>query len=91
VRQKGDLLEELLEEVRVRNPEMVREVRGAGLIRGIDLVGPAAPIVTRARELGLLTVPAGSQVIRLLPPLTVTDDEIRRAVAILEEAIGDTT
>jgi predicted acetylornithine/succinylornithine family transaminase len=91
VRQKGDLLGELLEALRVRHPETVREVRGAGLIRGIDLVGPAAPIITRARELGLLTVSAGTQVIRLLPPLTVSDADIRRAVAILEEAIGEAT
>jgi acetylornithine/succinyldiaminopimelate/putrescine aminotransferase len=91
VRQKGDLLGELLEALRVRHPESVREVRGAGLIRGIDLVGPAAPIVTRARELGLLAVSAGTQVIRLLPPLTVSDDDIRRAVTILEEAIGEAT
>jgi predicted acetylornithine/succinylornithine family transaminase len=90
VRRKGELLSQLLEELRVRYPEAIREVRGAGLIRGIELATPAAPVVTRARELGLLTVPAGAQVVRLLPPLTVSEDEIRRAVAILEEAIGAT-
>jgi len=91
VSRMGGLLEELLEDLRLRHPEAILDVRGAGLIRGIELVGPAGPIVTRARELGLLTVPAGNQVIRLLPPLTVLDEEIRRAVTLLEEAIGDGT
>jgi len=88
VRKKGDHLAALLEELRREKPEMVREVRGAGLIRGVELVEPVGPIVARARDLGLLTVPAGTQVIRLLPPLTVSDEEIRRAVGLLTAAIG---
>jgi acetylornithine/succinyldiaminopimelate/putrescine aminotransferase len=87
VSRKGALLASLLEELRTKHPDTIREVRGAGLIRGVELAEGAAPVVAKARELGLLTVPAGTQVIRLLPPLTVTDDEIRRAVGLLGEAL----
>jgi len=84
---KGELLGSLLEGVKEARPTVVREVRGRGLIRGIELVEPAAETVTRVREAGLLTVPAGAHVIRLLPPLTATDAEIRKAVEILEAGL----
>ena len=87
VARKGELLGSLLEKVRASRPAVVREVRGKGLIRGIELVEAAADTVTRVREAGLLTVPAGTHVIRFLPPLTVSDAEIRRAVEILEAGL----
>jgi acetylornithine/N-succinyldiaminopimelate aminotransferase len=50
-------------------------------------VSPAA-LVERARDAGLLVVPAADNVVRLLPPLTVTDDEIAEGVARLDTALG---
>jgi acetylornithine/succinyldiaminopimelate/putrescine aminotransferase len=88
VTRKGAYLRTLLEGLSARWPEKVREVRGRGLILGIELVEPAAPLVAGARERGLLTVPAGSHVIRFLPPLTVSDAEIERAVEIFAECLG---
>jgi len=84
---KGELLGSMLEGVKNARPTVVREVRGRGLIRGIELVEPAADTVARVREAGLLTVPAGAHVIRFLPPLTATDAEIRKAVEILEAGL----
>lgn len=66
----------------------VEEVRGLGLLQGVVLGGEAAPVVARCRESGLLVVSAGPRVVRLVPPLVVTEDEIRSAVAILEEALS---
>jgi acetylornithine/succinyldiaminopimelate/putrescine aminotransferase len=65
----------------------VVEVRGRGLIQGVVLDGPASTAVARARELGLLVVTAGPQVVRLLPPLNVTEAELDEGVALLEEAL----
>jgi predicted acetylornithine/succinylornithine family transaminase len=86
VRRKGTLLADLLGALALRNPG-IRAVRGAGMLWGIEVDG-AAGIVSRALESGLLLCSAGADVVRLLPPLVIGDDELRRGVAILEEAIG---
>lgn len=86
VRAKGTLLADLLGALALRNPG-IRAVRGAGMLWGIEVDG-AAGIVSRALESGLLLCSAGADVVRLLPPLTIGDDELRRGVALLEEAIG---
>lgn len=66
----------------------VRDVRGAGLMWGIELEDAAAPVVARALEAGLLILTAGDRVVRLLPPLTITGDELDSGLSILREAIG---
>jgi acetylornithine aminotransferase len=57
---------------------------------GIQLNQESAPIISELRSNGLLTLPAGPDVIRLLPPLTVTADEIDEAIAIIEKTIKHT-
>jgi len=66
----------------------VRAVRGVGLMWGVDVLAPAAEVVARAREAGLLVCTAGEHTVRLVPPLTITHDELARGVALLEEAVG---
>ena len=85
VRRKGTLMADLLGAMALSRPG-IRAVRGAGLIWGIE-VDDAAGIVARAMEAGLLLVSAGPDVVRLLPPLVIGDDELRRGIAVLEEAI----
>lgn len=85
VRRKGTLLADLLGALALRRPN-IRAVRGGGLIWGIE-VDDAAGIVSRALDAGLLLVSAGTDVVRLLPPLVIGDDELRRGIAVLEEAI----
>jgi acetylornithine/succinyldiaminopimelate/putrescine aminotransferase len=55
---------------------------------GIELTEPAAPYVAQARERHLLVVTAGPTVLRLVPPLVISDQELARGVAILEEVLG---
>jgi predicted acetylornithine/succinylornithine family transaminase len=62
----------------------VRAVRGVGYMWGIDVIEPAAGVVTRAREAGLLLLTAGEYTLRILPPLVTTRDELRRGVELLE-------
>ena len=83
VLRKGALLTARLE----RLPNVV-EVRGTGLLLGIELDRTVKEIQTHALERGLVVCAAGERVLRLTPPLTVTDDEIEQALAILEEVFS---
>ncbi len=87
VRRKGEWLGVRLGRLAALRPR-VREVRGRGLLWGLELSGPAAPFVAAARERGLLVLTAGQQVIRLIPPLVITMADLERGVAILEEVLA---
>lgn len=87
VRAKGEWLGGRLGELAGRHAR-VREVRGRGLMWGIELDVPAAPVVNAALERGLLLTSAGPEVLRLLPPLTIGRRELERGLAILEEVLG---
>ncbi|MBW3533783.1 MAG: acetylornithine transaminase [Gemmatimonadetes bacterium] len=87
VRRRGARLEDALRRVAERRPDVVTEVRGMGLMWGVELTAPAGDVVARARESGLLLASAGPQVVRLLPPLNVPGALIERAVSLLEEAL----
>jgi acetylornithine/N-succinyldiaminopimelate aminotransferase len=65
-------------------PGVFAEVRGAGMILGLRCVVPSNDIIARLQEQGLLTVGAGENVIRLLPPLIIDERHIDEAVAILD-------
>ncbi len=87
VRAKGEWLGRRLSGL-AAHTSRVRDVRGKGLMWGVELHEPAAPFVTAARERGLLVATAGSQVIRLVPPLVITLAELERGVAILETVLA---
>jgi predicted acetylornithine/succinylornithine family transaminase len=71
-----------------RSGGLVVEVRGAGLIAGLDLNVDAAPVIQAALERGLLINRTAGTVVRLLPPYIVTEREIDEAMPILEDAIA---
>ncbi len=87
VRGKGEWLASRLAELAARRAR-VGEARGRGLMWGLELREPAAPFVAAARERGLLVATAGPDVIRLVPPLVITREELERGVAILEEVLA---
>ena len=66
----------------------VNEVRGRGLLLAGALDREAAPIVDACRELGLIVLTAGPDVLRLLPPLVVTESEVDEALRVLAEALA---
>jgi acetylornithine/N-succinyldiaminopimelate aminotransferase len=68
-----------VEELVSKYPTVFRQVRGAGLLVGLQCIPPVREVLTRLHENRLLCVPAGNNVLRLLPPLTVTDAEIDEA------------
>lgn len=65
----------------------IRQVRGAGFMWGIDVMGTAAHVVSEALANGLLVLTAGEYTIRLLPPLVATKEELARGLQILEEVL----
>jgi len=87
VRAKGELLGARLQSLSTRS-RRVKEARGRGLIWGLELNEVAAPIVAAARERHLLVLTAGPTVIRIVPPLTVTREDLERGATILAEVLA---
>ena len=69
-------------------PKKVLEVRGRGFLVGVQMASDSGPTLAALRGHGLLTAPAGVNVIRLLPPLVATRDELARSVAIFRDVLA---
>ncbi len=84
----GETLKRGLTDIAEKYPAIIDEVRGLGLMVGLHIKAdiPNGVFVGELTELGLLTVPAGDNVIRLLPPLIVREKEIAEALAIIGQA-----
>jgi acetylornithine/LysW-gamma-L-lysine aminotransferase len=73
--------ERVIQYLHDRLPEStVREVRGRGLMIGIELRSKVAPVLRTLQERGVLALPAGASVLRLLPPLVIEEDDLWRAI-----------
>jgi acetylornithine aminotransferase len=92
VQQRGEQLRARLREIAHRYPNLITEVRGWGLINGMELNADieltSVNVVKAAMERGLLLVPAGPKVIRFVPPLIVSAEEIDQAAQAVEDAIA---
>ena len=75
----------MMDELRALNLRGVREVRGRGLMIGIELRGRVTPVLKALQERGVLALPAGLTTLRLLPPLIISKDEL----AIVRDAIAE--
>ena len=80
------LFKQKLASVVDRHPDVVSEVRGEGLLIGLKAVVPAGDLVAALRDAKLLTVGAGENVVRLIPPLIVSESEIEEGVQRIEAA-----
>ena len=89
VAQKGQYLEEQLVRLKERFPSIVKEIRGKGLILGMELSGEGKDVQKQAMDNGLLVNCIGETVLRFLPPLNVQDEEIDQAVAILTNILAE--
>jgi 4-aminobutyrate aminotransferase / (S)-3-amino-2-methylpropionate transaminase / 5-aminovalerate transaminase len=94
-RNVGQLLRARLDEIAARQEPLVGEVRGLGPMLALELREPtpdlAKATTSAAFEKGLLLLSCGldGNVIRLLPPLTASEEELERGLSLLEEALGD--
>ncbi|MCZ4366415.1 aspartate aminotransferase family protein [Sulfitobacter dubius] len=84
VNRKAGLMRQRLEGLVAEHPEVFEEVRGTGLMLGLKCKVVNADVVASGYAHDLITVPAADNVIRLLPPLTISDDEIAEAVTRLD-------
>lgn len=86
VRRKSGLLRQKLEGLVAAHPDVFEEVRGSGLMMGLKCKATNIDVVNAGYSHQLLTVPAADNVIRLLPPLTLSDEEISEAIIRLDKA-----
>ncbi|SUZ30389.1 Acetylornithine aminotransferase [Roseibaca ekhonensis] len=86
VRRKSANFRQSLEGLVAAHPEIFEGVRGQGLMLGLKCRAPAIDLVKAAQAQHLLTVPAADNVVRLLPPLTITEEELAEAVVRLDAA-----
>jgi acetylornithine/succinyldiaminopimelate/putrescine aminotransferase len=99
-RKLGEWFKRELERLAKNYPQVVRRARGLGFILGLELVEKekipkfvasdktaAVQFVNRLHELGVLTIPAGTQIVRLLPPLNLKPQEAGEGMARIEEAV----
>jgi len=86
VNRKAGLLRQKLEGLVAAHPDIFEEVRGMGLMLGLKCKIAPADLVKAGYEALVITVPAADNVVRLLPPLTITEDEIGEAIARLDTA-----
>lgn len=88
VRSKSDILLEQLQLAFQDHPK-IPAVRGLGMMIGIETSASLSKIVEAARQKGLIILTAGENVIRLLPPLTISREEIQQGIAILKEVFSE--
>jgi acetylornithine/N-succinyldiaminopimelate aminotransferase len=86
VQRNALLLKQRVAELKDRHADVIAEIRGEGLLIGMRAVGPSAELVAALRAEKLLTVGAGDNVVRLLPPLIIGEEEIDIAVAMIDRA-----
>ena len=84
----GKHLTECLNKLKAKHKNII-DVRGTGLIQGIELDVPAADVVKKSIDDGLLLVGAGANVIRFVPSLIITEAEIDEAMTILDKALTE--
>ncbi|ARQ02776.1 aspartate aminotransferase family protein [Pseudorhodoplanes sinuspersici] len=80
------LLKQRLAELKDRHASIISEVRGEGLLIGLRSVVPNGDLVAACRAEKLLTVAAGDNVVRLLPPLIISEDDIAEAIGMIDRA-----
>lgn len=91
VRRVSGTVAQGLKSVADSHPDKVDGVTGKGLLTGLKLKALPKPVQNSCREHGLLTGVAGDNVLRLAPPLIITDEDVREAVSVIDSALGEWT
>ncbi len=85
---RGASLERGLRKLARQYPKAILDVRGLGLMLGVELHGEAGPVLAGLRERGMLATKAGERVLRLLPPLVIKPSEIREFLSALDAVLA---
>lgn len=84
----GEYLMEGLRALQTKYPALIKEVRGAGLMIGMELTVPGAPLLNKCHELGLLANVTAGNVFRMLPPYVINQADADQALGIIDQALG---
>ncbi|MEJ5200120.1 MAG: aminotransferase class III-fold pyridoxal phosphate-dependent enzyme, partial [Anaerolineae bacterium] len=79
--------DQLMARLRAIESPLIREVRGLGLLVGVDLRVKVTPILQKLQARGVLALPAGATVLRLLPPLVIEEADLERVAEAIEVAL----
>eukprot|EP00127_Corallochytrium_limacisporum_P001172 Clim_evm7s44 gene=Clim_evmTU7s44 len=88
VRQNGDYFLQKLMDMNKKYPDVIEDVRGKGLMLGMQLKVPTAPIIQEVQKNGVIIIGAGTDVLRFVPPLTVSQGEIDEGLSVVEESLA---
>lgn len=89
VRETGEYFRAQLRAIGERHPGVIKEVRGLGLMIGCELTGSAKEVNAELLKQGVLVNTIGDHVLRFVPPLTITKEEIDSFIAILEKTLAE--
>jgi len=87
VNEVGEYLFEQLEKVAASSDKIIAH-RGVGLIQGLEFSVPVAPVINAALDKGLVLINAGTNIIRFVPPLVITKENVDEMIDILKESLG---
>jgi len=87
VKEKGEIFKEGLELLQRKYPEIITDVKGEGLLLGLEIKQDYVKLVEIIRENGALTIPASNDVIRIIPPLIIKKKDIKLALSILDQSL----
>ena len=87
----GEVLDQELQGLTQKYPHLFTETRGLGLMRGLVCADGVnnRKIIEAMQDNGVISIPAGTNVVRFLPPLTITEQEIREGIAIIDEVCSN--
>ncbi|KAH6983722.1 pyridoxal phosphate-dependent transferase [Ilyonectria destructans] len=85
---RSKVFQDRFAQLQAKYPDLIKETRGRGLILGLQISKDPFPIIKAARERGLLIITAGTNTLRFVPSLTITNEEINKGLDILDAAMG---
>ncbi len=85
--QAGEKGKYFLEELKKINSDKIREVRGMGLMIGVELKEKVQPLLQSLMDEKIIALPAGTTVLRLLPPLVISYEEINKGVGVIKKIL----
>ena len=89
VQKNGDFFKEGILKLKKKYSNLIKSIRGEGLLLGIEIRASNEKFCNLAREKKLLLVPAANGVVRLLPPLNVKKNEVKLAISIIEKCLKE--
>ncbi len=88
VREVGDYLYKKLDEIAAKY-DVVKDHRGIGMMQGLELTVPVGDIIKKCMDEGLILINAGTNIIRFVPPLVITKDNVDEMICILDKCLGN--